>query len=54
MGGALVAISAPVYWLGLLALFLFSNDIGLVHLLPRRGHLHAVLAGSVALVHVAR
>ena len=28
MGGALVAISAPVYWLGLLALYLFSNDIG--------------------------
>jgi peptide/nickel transport system permease protein len=37
MGGALVAISAPVYWLGLLALFLFSNDIGLVHLLPGAG-----------------
>ena len=28
MGGALVAISAPVYWLGLVSLFLFSNDIG--------------------------
>jgi peptide/nickel transport system permease protein len=37
MGLALVAISAPVYWLGLLALFLFSNDIGLVHLLPGAG-----------------
>jgi peptide/nickel transport system permease protein len=37
MGGALVAISAPVYWLGLLALFLFSNDIGVVHLLPGAG-----------------
>jgi peptide/nickel transport system permease protein len=37
MGAALVAISAPVYWLGLLALFLFSNDIGLVHLLPGAG-----------------
>jgi peptide/nickel transport system permease protein len=30
MGAALVAISAPVYWLGLLGLFLFSNDIGRV------------------------
>ena len=37
MGLALIAISAPVYWLGLLALFLFSNDIGLVHLLPGAG-----------------
>jgi peptide/nickel transport system permease protein len=37
MGGALIAISAPVYWLGLLALFLFSNDIGLIPLLPGAG-----------------
>jgi peptide/nickel transport system permease protein len=37
MGFALVAISAPVYWLGLLALFLFSNDFGLVHLFPGAG-----------------
>jgi peptide/nickel transport system permease protein len=28
MGGALLAISAPVYWLGLVSLYLFSNDIG--------------------------
>jgi peptide/nickel transport system permease protein len=28
MGGALLAISAPVYWLGLVGLFFFSNDIG--------------------------
>jgi peptide/nickel transport system permease protein len=28
MGGALVAISAPVYWLGLVVLYLFSSDIG--------------------------
>jgi peptide/nickel transport system permease protein len=28
MGGALLAISAPVYWLGLVALYLFANDIG--------------------------
>jgi peptide/nickel transport system permease protein len=28
MGAALVAISAPVYWLGLVMLYLFSSDIG--------------------------
>src|SRR3954466_7324838 len=28
MGTSLVAISAPVYWLGLVSLFLFANDIG--------------------------
>jgi peptide/nickel transport system permease protein len=28
MIGALLAISAPIYWLGLISLFLFSNDIG--------------------------
>jgi peptide/nickel transport system permease protein len=28
MGSSLVAISAPVYWLGLVSLFLFANDIG--------------------------
>ena len=28
MTGALVAISAPVYWLGLVSLYLFSSDIG--------------------------
>jgi peptide/nickel transport system permease protein len=37
MGGALVAISAPVYWLGLLSLFLFANDIGKVHIFPGAG-----------------
>ena len=28
MGGALIAISAPVYWLGLVTLYLFADDIG--------------------------
>ncbi|MCL2768894.1 MAG: ABC transporter permease [Solirubrobacterales bacterium] len=38
MGAALVAISAPVYWLGLLALFLFASDIGKVaHIFPGAG-----------------
>jgi peptide/nickel transport system permease protein len=34
---ALVAISAPVYWLGLVALYLFSEDIGRFPLLPGSG-----------------
>jgi peptide/nickel transport system permease protein len=28
MGGALIGISAPVYWLGLVSTYLFSKDIG--------------------------
>jgi peptide/nickel transport system permease protein len=28
MGAALIAISAPVYWLGLVSIYLFSTDIG--------------------------
>jgi len=37
MGSALVAISAPPYWLGLLVLFLFASDIGKVHIFPGAG-----------------
>lgn len=37
MGTALVAISAPVYWLGLLALFLFASDIGKIPIFPGAG-----------------
>jgi peptide/nickel transport system permease protein len=37
MGASLIAISAPVYWLGLIALFLFSNDIGKLHLVGGAG-----------------
>jgi peptide/nickel transport system permease protein len=37
MGAALVAISAPVYWLGLLALYLFADDIGRFPLFPGAG-----------------
>jgi peptide/nickel transport system permease protein len=32
MGGALVVISAPSYWLAYLALFFFSTDIGKLHI----------------------
>jgi peptide/nickel transport system permease protein len=37
MGGALVAISAPSYWLGLVALYLFANDIGIVRIFDGAG-----------------
>jgi peptide/nickel transport system permease protein len=35
--GALLGISAPVYWLGLVALYLFADDIGTFPLLPGAG-----------------
>ena len=37
MGGALVFVSAPEYWLGLIALYLFATDIGQVHVFPGAG-----------------
>jgi peptide/nickel transport system permease protein len=37
MGGALVAISMPVYWLGLISLYLFANDIGVFHVFDGAG-----------------
>jgi peptide/nickel transport system permease protein len=37
MGAALLAISAPVYWLGLMGLFFFSRDIGVVHIFMGAG-----------------
>ncbi len=37
MGGALVLVSAPEYWLGLLALFAFASDIGKVKIFPGSG-----------------
>jgi peptide/nickel transport system permease protein len=36
-GGAVLGISMPVYWLGLVALYLLSDDIGLIPLLPGAG-----------------
>jgi peptide/nickel transport system permease protein len=53
MGGALVAISAPVYWLGLVALYLFSKDLGLLPLLPGSGaydNAHGFFGHAYALV----
>jgi peptide/nickel transport system permease protein len=37
MGSALVAISAPVYWLGLVMLYLFASDIGQFKIFPGAG-----------------
>jgi peptide/nickel transport system permease protein len=37
MGTALVLVSAPEYWLGLLALFFFATDIGKFPILPGAG-----------------
>jgi peptide/nickel transport system permease protein len=37
MGLALLAISAPVYWLGLMGLFFFSRDIGFLHIFMGAG-----------------
>jgi peptide/nickel transport system permease protein len=34
MGASLVAISAPVYWLGLISLYLFASDIGRFPVFP--------------------
>jgi len=38
MGLALVAISAPVYWLGLVSIYLFSKDIGQFPLFDASGN----------------
>jgi peptide/nickel transport system permease protein len=37
MGTALVFVSAPEYWLGLIALYLFAADIGQVRIFPGAG-----------------
>lgn len=37
MGTSLVAISAPVFWLALLSLFLFATDVGKLHVFPGAG-----------------
>jgi peptide/nickel transport system permease protein len=37
MGAALVGISAPPYWLGLISLFLFSTGIGKLQIFPGAG-----------------
>ena len=37
MGGALVLVSAPEFWLGLILLFLFASDIGKFKIFPGSG-----------------
>ena len=37
MGTALVFVSAPEYWLGLVALYLFADDIGVIPIFPGSG-----------------
>jgi peptide/nickel transport system permease protein len=37
MGAALVLLSAPEYWLGLIVLYLFADDIGQVRVFPGSG-----------------
>jgi peptide/nickel transport system permease protein len=37
MGTALVLVSAPEYWLGLIVLYLFASDIGQVRIFPGAG-----------------
>jgi peptide/nickel transport system permease protein len=37
MGGALLAISSPVYWLGLVGLYLFAKDIGKIPIFDGAG-----------------
>ena len=38
---SLVFISAPVFWLGLLALYLFADDVGQIHIFPGQGSYNA-------------
>jgi peptide/nickel transport system permease protein len=37
MSGALLAMSAPSYWLGLVALYLFSQEVGKIPIFPGSG-----------------
>jgi len=50
MGAALLAISAPVYWLGLVSLYLFSDDIGVWHIFPGAGS-YQDASGFIAKAH---
>jgi peptide/nickel transport system permease protein len=47
MGGALLFISVPVYWLGLVCLYLFANDIGIVHVFDGAGTYTGLTADPV-------
>ena len=53
MGLALLAISAPVYWLGLVALYLFANDIGVVKIFDGAGTYTGLTANPSPVVRIA-
>jgi peptide/nickel transport system permease protein len=53
MGIALIFISAPVYFLGLVSLYLFADDIGVLHLFPGNSAYegaHGILGKAHALI----
>jgi len=45
---SLALISAPVFWLGLMSLYLFADDIGLIPILPGAGSYEPLSAGPIA------
>jgi peptide/nickel transport system permease protein len=45
MGGALLAISAPIYWLGLVSLYLFDKQIGKFHVFNAYGSYTSISHG---------
>jgi peptide/nickel transport system permease protein len=47
MTGALAGVSFPDFWLGLVVLFLFSNDIGKFHIFPGAGSYVGLTASPV-------
>lgn len=47
MGGALVLVSAPEYWLGLLVLYAFAADIGKIRIFPGAGSYVGLTADPV-------
>jgi peptide/nickel transport system permease protein len=47
MGTALVFVSAPVYWLGYMALLLLASDIGAVHVFPGAGSYVALTSDPI-------
>ena len=53
MGTALFFVSMPIYWLGLIVLFLFASDIGKFPILPGANSLRRDHHGPGQVVHLA-
>ena len=53
MGIALVFVSMPVFWLGLVVLFLFADDIGQFHVFPGANSYVGLTVRPGAMVHLA-